>query len=180
MITSNNQRLRKPKGFTILELMFTIAVAAVILGIAVPSFRSAMGSNRIMTQSNELVGAINYARSEAITGNANVTFCRTASDVSTTCAASVAEWSNWILRNSAGVVRRGTIDTFGSTLKVNSDLTLDSMTFGSDGLARTGTALVDNRRFTVCTSTLATDNFRVIALGSGSRLSTTKGTGACS
>jgi len=179
MFTTTNQRLRRTRGFTILELMFTITVAAIILGIAVPSFRSAIGNNRLITQTNDLVGAINFARSDAITRNGSVTFCRATSSAATTCAASLGDWTDWILRNSGGVVRRGTVDNYGGTLTVDSDLTLDAVTFGADGLARTGGVLVNNRRLMICTSTISVDNIRSVALGAGSRLSTTKGTGTC-
>ncbi|WP_275097940.1 GspH/FimT family pseudopilin [Sedimenticola hydrogenitrophicus] len=53
-------------GFTLVELMITLAVAVVALSIAVPSFQSAFQANRLTTQANALVTAINLARSEAI------------------------------------------------------------------------------------------------------------------
>jgi hypothetical protein len=71
------------------------------------------------------------------------------------------------------------VDTYNNTLSVNSDFTLDAVTFGADGLVRTGGALVSNRAFTVCSSVLPRENIRRVELGAGSRLSTTKDTGAC-
>jgi len=180
MTTCTYKRRIRARGFTLLELMFTLTMAAVLLGLAIPSFRTMTASNRVVTQANEMVSAVNFARSEAITRNTNITFCRATTAVTTNCAPSLADWSNWILRTPAGVVvRRGTINTYGGTVRLNSDFILDAVTFSSDGLARTGGGLVVNRAFTVCSSVLDTDNFRRIELGAGSRLSTTKSTGVC-
>ena len=53
-------------GFTLIELLITITIAAIVLGIAIPSFSSIIASNRLTTSANELVTALNLARSEAV------------------------------------------------------------------------------------------------------------------
>jgi type IV fimbrial biogenesis protein FimT len=167
-------------GFTIIELLVTMTLAAILIGIAVPSFRGMMANNRVVAQSNDFVGAINFARSQAITTNSTVTLCRATTAAATACAGSLGAWVNWIIRTPAGaVVRRGTVPTYGGSLSVSSNLTSDSVTFGSDGLARSGGTLVNNLNFRVCTTTATTDNIRQVTLGSGSRLSTTKSSGTC-
>jgi type IV fimbrial biogenesis protein FimT len=168
-------------GFTIIELMVALTVAAILFGIAVPAFRGVIAGNRIVTQTNELVGAVNFARSEAITRNANIVLCRTNTSTSTACSTSLGNWTNWIVRNvpAAAVVRRGTINTYDGTMTVTSNLSVDAVTFGSDGLARTGGVLVSDKAFTLCTSAADSDNVRTVTLGAGSRLSTVKSTGTC-
>jgi type IV fimbrial biogenesis protein FimT len=63
-------RIRRPNGcrngFTLIELMVTVSVAAVLLAIGIPSLSRLIASNRIATQTNEFVGALNLARSEAV------------------------------------------------------------------------------------------------------------------
>ena len=49
-----------------MELMVTITIASILLSIAIPSFTSIISSNRLTTYANELVTALNLARSEAI------------------------------------------------------------------------------------------------------------------
>ncbi|MFN2308478.1 MAG: GspH/FimT family pseudopilin [Gammaproteobacteria bacterium] len=60
-------------GFTLIELMITLAIAAILLTVGIPSFQAVFQSNRLATQANELIGAVNLARSEAIKRGANVT-----------------------------------------------------------------------------------------------------------
>jgi type IV fimbrial biogenesis protein FimT len=56
----------RARGFTLIELMVTVAVLAIVLSLAAPSFASLMASNRMSTQTNEFIGALNLARSEAL------------------------------------------------------------------------------------------------------------------
>lgn len=63
----------KSPGFTLIELLVTISIAAILLGIAIPSFTSTIASNRLTTNANELVTALNLARSEAIKRGIQVT-----------------------------------------------------------------------------------------------------------
>ena len=57
---------RPARGFTLVELMVTMSVLAIVLGLAVPSFGRLIASNRIATQTNEFVASMNLARSEAV------------------------------------------------------------------------------------------------------------------
>jgi len=167
-------------GFTLLELMITILVGSVLLAMAIPSFREMSAGNRLTTQANDVVAALNLSRSEAIKRNTTVTFCRTATAADTSCVTSTGDWLNWIARTAGGtVIRKGSVSTFNSTLVLKSTLTNDQVSFGSDGLARTGGALVNNQTVTVCVSNVSVSNQRIVTLGAGSRLSTTSGAGGC-
>jgi len=82
-------------GFTLIELLITITIAAIVLGIAIPSFSSTIASNRLTTNANELVTALNLARSEAVKRGVRMTLCKSINGSS--CAAS-DDWSQgWII-----------------------------------------------------------------------------------
>ena len=61
-----NAALRNSRGLTLVELMVTLAVLAILLSLAAPSFSSLLASTRMSSQTNEFMGALNLARSEAV------------------------------------------------------------------------------------------------------------------
>jgi len=62
-------------GFTLIELMTVIVIAAVLAAAALPSFFDAIERNRIVSQNNELLATFSFARSEAIKRNGTVGVC---------------------------------------------------------------------------------------------------------
>lgn len=65
--------MKKNNGFTLIELVLTIAIASITLTFAVSSFRSVVVTNRVTTEVNDFVAGMSYARSEAVKRAANVT-----------------------------------------------------------------------------------------------------------
>ncbi|HEY0942674.1 MAG TPA: GspH/FimT family pseudopilin [Steroidobacter sp.] len=76
---------RRTRGFTILELMITVAVLSILVGVGIPSFQDMMRRNRLATQTNQLLGALAYARSEAVKRGVRVTVCP-ANDAQDACS----------------------------------------------------------------------------------------------
>lgn len=85
----------KVKGFTLVELMITLAVAAIVMGIAIPSFTQMMRNNSSATLGAELAGVLQYARSEAIKRAARVSVC--ASDDGLSCLAAGNWEKGWLV-----------------------------------------------------------------------------------
>ena len=101
------------RGFTLVELVITLAVAGVLVSLAVPSFTQFVKNNRLITQANDLVTALNVARSEAIRRGNRVTLCKSSNQVS--CAGSGSWDQGWIVFvdvNDDGIVSNAATDVF--------------------------------------------------------------------
>ena len=88
------QQIKINHGFTLIELMVTIAVMAIIATIAAPSFGDMIARQKLNTSTRDLMMAINQAKSQAALMKTTVALClsRTNSDDDFTkeeCAAAV-------------------------------------------------------------------------------------------
>ena len=70
------------RGFTLIELLVTLSIAAILLAVAVPNFITFVQNNRLASQANDLITMMNYARSEAVKRNQQITVCSRATDTS--------------------------------------------------------------------------------------------------
>lgn len=87
--------MKRSRGFTLIELMITLVLAAIILTLAVPGFQDIIRNNRAATQSNELISALGLARSEAVKRGARVSLCPSTNQ--TNCTGGT-DWSvGWIV-----------------------------------------------------------------------------------
>lgn len=177
---------RSRAGFTLVELMVTIFVAAILLAIAVPSFKHVIASSRLTTTANNMVSVLNAARMEAIKRNADVQFCGTVdggsgSDLKTACGTSqpgavyaitgTAASSSTVRVQAAPVVTAATLHL----------QTVNAIQFNAQGLGYlagqsapyTGTVAV------VCSSAISSDNIRTVTMTTGSILQTSKSSGDC-
>jgi type IV fimbrial biogenesis protein FimT len=66
---------RRSHGFTLMELMVTLALAAVILGIGVPAFRDFGRNGRLTGAANEMLVTLITARNEAVRRQLRTSFC---------------------------------------------------------------------------------------------------------
>ena len=87
--------MKKHAGFTLTELMITLAIVGILLTVGVPSLKTFMQGNQLIATTNELISALHIARSEAIKLNSRVSICD--SSDGKTCALT-GDWSNgWIV-----------------------------------------------------------------------------------
>lgn len=92
-------RTRRQGGFTFMELMITIVIAAILATVALPSFVATIQNNRLTGQANEIMASLQYARSEALKRGLPVEMC--ASSDGATC--DDANWNlGWIVLADLG------------------------------------------------------------------------------
>lgn len=97
-------RRASSQGFTLYELIVTLAVASVIISFGVPGFQSYVQSSRTVTHTNDLITSLNLGRSEATRRGSPIDLC--ASTDAATCSGN-NDWSTgWIARTAAGEVLR--------------------------------------------------------------------------
>lgn len=88
----------KQRGVTLIELLVTISVIAVLAGIAAPSFVRLIADNTLSTQVNSLLADTRFARSEAIKRGTSVTICPSSDPDAASPACSGSDWkTGWIV-----------------------------------------------------------------------------------
>lgn len=137
---------KSKRGFTLIELMVTLAVLAILVTIAIPNFQMFVMNSRMATQTNDVITALSLARSEAVKRAANVTVC--ASSNGTSCTGGWAQ--GWIVR-----------DAGGSVIRVQPALGGASTLNGGTNVASTITFTASGRTTIPTTATAATTTLRL-------------------
>ena len=176
-------RVRSDSGFTLVELMITLAVAVILVTVAIPSFRDTLARNELITTTNAWVGAINAARAEAVKRNQSVALCgkdnAPSSGIGSNCKAAIAGEVRYLPRGG------GAAETLHPALAASIEqplqiLSSTTVRFRGDGLGYLGNNVLTPYNTDVnstpptplvvelCNSALTNDNVRSIALTAGS------------
>jgi type IV fimbrial biogenesis protein FimT len=160
---------RRARGLTVIELIVTLAVAAILGAIALPAWSVVAERARITATANGLLGQLHYARNEAVTRHANVTLCPSADGV--VCSGEPTGWhagylvfvdaDNSRTREAGEQILRRT-DPVGPGIRLHTTAGRPAIRFMPDGAAW-GT----NATFSVCADGASRQNRAVILLGTG-------------
>lgn len=87
------------KGFSLVELMITLLVAALVLGVGIPTLREFIATNQMAAAVNNFVSSVHAARSEAVKRRTNATLCASAdwNNANPTCAPAGKISDGWIV-----------------------------------------------------------------------------------
>ncbi len=127
-------------GLTLIELLITVVVLAIIASIALPSFASLLARNRVNASGNEMLATLQLARAESIRRNQPVRLCASVDGLA--CAGQ--DWHRWILRTAAGnVIREGRVSAqvvvvAAGALASGGMMAPDGALHGSDGTIQVG------------------------------------------
>ncbi len=113
-------------GFTLLELMVTVTVLALVLSFGVPSFQQVMADSRRTSDVNEMLLSLNLARSEALKRNRHVTICKSSDGVA--CGDVSVSWSDgWMVFVNDGLANVDTVDAGEEILLVKTGLSRNAV-----------------------------------------------------
>lgn len=163
--------LKNCRGFTLIEAMVTVAVAAILVVVAVPGMTSVLLDNRRTSTVNKFFTGFQIARSEAISRNQRVVVCRSKSGES--CD---GKWSDGIIvfadedQDQARDVGEPTLYTVGDM----DDLSITSAAFPSflsyrpNGRIMVATVRDNSGNFEICDHRGA-DHARVLIIDTSGR-----------
>lgn len=152
--------MKKSLGYTLIELMAILAVASVLVTIGLPMMNVFFDSNRMISNSNDLVAGLNIARSEAIKQQIRITLCQ--SDDTASCTGS-GQWEDgWIVFQDPN--GNATVDGGERILRLNaavdgqvtirsndvSNLIASSVSFSSRGLPKALNGGAQSGTFRIC------------------------------
>lgn len=104
-------------GFTVLELMIALAIGAIIITLAVPSFKASLDNQRMTNATNELVMSLNLAKSEAIKRVSYVTICKSSDSAS--CTGATTSWDDgWIVFANATPANLDSFDAGDEMIRI--------------------------------------------------------------
>lgn len=188
-------RSRQQSGFTLVELMVALVVAAVLMAIAIPSYQRITTSTQLSTAANSLVNALNAARMVAIKRNQDAQFCAgsAAKDGATTLGKACYTPAGQpgavytLVKNSSGVVQA---DQVQAAIQGTSSILIitisQGLVFKPQGLAyktvgAAGAGPYTGAVATICTDKISSDNVRTINMVTGGNMNTTTATisGGC-
>ncbi len=90
-------RCHTRRGFTLMELMIVLALAAVVLAIGAPNFREFRQNNRLTATANDFLASLQLARTEAVKRQTTVSICPSGNAGGPNAECSGDEFRGWIV-----------------------------------------------------------------------------------
>jgi len=172
-------RRARAGGFSLIELMITIAIAGVLTAVAAPSMSRMFKANRLQSEASSFVGDLMMARTEAVKRGQNMSVC--VSSDGANCVAANTWHSGWIVfvdtagnctASSSTPVLRVRKTFSGTDTFTASSSSKTCVTFNREGFtSNLGTATVT---FTLHTTPTVTDATRCVVVDLGGRINTKK------
>lgn len=151
--------MERNSGFTLHELLISLAIAAALIALALPSFTTLLQNNRLTTLSNEIIATVHYTRSEAIRRGQRVTLCK--GTIEDGCDESTQGWEQgWLVfvdQNNNGLYEDTeetllrTRHPLDETLQINANGQLKyHISFLGDGFSRTASGALPLGTLAIC------------------------------
>jgi type IV fimbrial biogenesis protein FimT len=130
----------RSRGFTLYELLVVLALAAVIVGIGVPSFRDFQRNNRLTVAANDVLGMVITSRAEALRRQTVISMCPSEDPLADDAACGDAG-SGWIVFvDTDADCERDDAEELITGTRIDSDVTEDAnsecLSFAGTGFKR--------------------------------------------
>ncbi|HEY1891780.1 MAG TPA: GspH/FimT family pseudopilin [Steroidobacteraceae bacterium] len=123
-------RLTRQAGITLIELLTVLVIVVILISIGMPSYRYVTTSNRVATESDALLGDLQYARAEAIREGQQVTVCVSSNGSSCDAATLPPAWQEgWIIFSNPNNVT--TVDAADPLMRADKGFSGNGDTFQS-------------------------------------------------
>jgi type IV fimbrial biogenesis protein FimT len=160
-------------GFTMIELMITLSIVAILVGLAAPSLRETIMNIRITGQTNDLMSDLAFARSEAAKRNVPVVVCPSADGETCSAGAWNQGWLVYPDTNVSGTKQANDDEKAlknrralegPNTLTLTCAPSADSVTYRPTGTTGSPSAI-----FTLCDTRTTVNAGRTIAINATGR-----------
>jgi type IV fimbrial biogenesis protein FimT len=186
-LRAGGSRLRVLRGFTLFELLITIAIAAILMVVAAPSMVKIFKSNRVQSEASSFVSDLMLARAEAVKRGLGVSVC--SSSDGSTCTTSGNTWqAGWVVfvdstagcavPSSSPVIIKSRPAFTGTDTLTGSTSSMRCVNFNREGFSSNLGG--SSATFTLHTADNLATATRCVAVDLGGHVSTLSKGGSCS
>ncbi len=159
-------------GFTLVEFMTVLAIAAIFTTLVVPGYKAVIQNNKVVSATNKLSASLQTARMEAIKRGITVAVCPTANAAFNACGTN-SQWANgWIVFLDAD--KDNTIDSSSDLIKVSQEFADDAQITSSSSIVSydsSGFVTSGATSFSLKTTGCTGNNARIVSVSSSGRVS---------
>lgn len=170
---NNGIFLRNSSGFTLIELMITLAVMAIILTVGAPQLHTFLSRSELTSKSNHLLGEINQLRVEAVKRNTHTVLCPSSDGSSCNAKDWKYGWIAFADNNGDGQLAEDASEPVFSVVEAFGDNFVITPSNGFNNTIRykaDSTLRSDSGSLTLCHTSISANNARILSISAGGRI----------